>query len=106
MKNKTEIVTIFTRKTLGLTLVLSSGSTGFYTRKAGVSGIIVNKKNQPVPYASVTFSNKANKTLSDAVLTDEKGQDQLQLMPGDYDITVEAIDYKKKCSQQKHCKSR
>ncbi|TXI90170.1 MAG: TonB-dependent receptor [Chryseobacterium sp.] len=95
MKNKTEIVTIFTRKTLGLTLVLSAAALAFAQEKAGVSGIIVNKKNQPVPYASVTFSNKANKTLSDAVLTDEKGQYQLQLMPGDYDITVEAIDYKK-----------
>ena len=95
MKNKTEIVTIFTRKTLGLTLVLSAAAMAFAQEKAGVSGIIVNKKNQPVPYASVTFSNKANKTLSDAVLTDEKGQYTLQLMPGDYDITVEAIDYKK-----------
>ncbi|WP_343639902.1 TonB-dependent receptor [Chryseobacterium sp.] len=95
MKNKTEIVTIFTRKTLGLTLVLSAAAMAFAQEKAGISGIIVNKKNQPVPYASVTFSNKANKTLSDAVLTDEKGQYQLQLMPGDYEITVEAIDYKK-----------
>ncbi|PWW19113.1 TonB-dependent receptor [Chryseobacterium sp. AG844] len=95
MKNKTEIVTIFTRKTLGLTLVLSAAAMAFAQEKAGVSGIIVNKKNQPVPYASVTFSNKTNKTLSDAVLTDEKGQYQLQLMPGDYEITVEAIDYKK-----------
>ncbi|WP_288448271.1 TonB-dependent receptor [uncultured Chryseobacterium sp.] len=95
MKNKTEIVNIFTRKTLGLTLVLSAAALAFAQEKAGVSGTIVNKKNQPVPYASVTFSNKANKTLSDAVLTDEKGQYKLQLMPGDYDITVEAIDYKK-----------
>jgi len=95
MKNKTEIVTIFTRKTLGLTLVLSAAALAFAQEKAGVSGTIVNKKNQPVPYASVTFSNKTNKTLSDAVLTDEKGQYKIQLMPGDYEITVEAIDYKK-----------
>lgn len=95
MKNKTEIVNIFTRKTLGLTLVLSAAALAFAQEKAGVSGIIVNKKNQPVPYASVTFSNKTNKTLSDAVLTDEKGQYQLQLVPGEYEITVEAIDYKK-----------
>lgn len=95
MKNKTEIVNIFTRKTLGLTLVLSAAALAFAQEKAEVSGSIVNKKNQPVPYASVTFSNKTNKTLSDAVLTDEKGQYKLQLMPGDYDITVEAIDYKK-----------
>ncbi|WP_106916213.1 TonB-dependent receptor [Chryseobacterium aurantiacum] len=95
MKNKTEIVNIFTRKTLGLTLVLSAAAMAFAQEKAGVSGIIVNKKNQPVPYASVTFSNKANTAFSDAVLTDEKGQYQLQLTPGSYDITVEAIDYKK-----------
>lgn len=95
MKNKTEIVGIFTRKTLGLTLVLSAAAMAFAQEKAGVSGTIVNKKNQPVPYASVTFSNKANTALSDAVLTDEKGQYKLQLAPGDYDITVEAIDYKK-----------
>jgi outer membrane receptor protein involved in Fe transport len=93
--NKTEIVNIFTKKTLGLTLVLSAAAMAFAQEKSGISGIIVNKKNQPVPYASVTFSNKANKTLSDAVLTDEKGQYKLQLVPGDYDITVEAIDYKK-----------
>jgi hypothetical protein len=79
MKNKTEIVNIFTRKTLGLTLVLSAAAMAFAQEKADVSGIIVNKKNQPVPYASVTFSNKANKSLSDAVLTDEKGQYKLQL---------------------------
>ncbi|UKB85579.1 TonB-dependent receptor [Chryseobacterium sp. MEBOG06] len=95
MKNKTEIVNIFTRKTLGLTLVLSAAALAFAQEKAGISGTIVNKKNQPVPYASVTFSNKADKALSDAVLTDEKGQYKLQLMPGNYDITVEAIDYKK-----------
>lgn len=93
--NKTEIVNIFTKKTLGLTLVLSAAAMAFAQEKSDISGIIVNKKNQPVPYASVTFSNKANKTLSDAVLTDEKGQYKLQLVPGEYDITVEAIDYKK-----------
>ncbi|RXM53389.1 MULTISPECIES: TonB-dependent receptor domain-containing protein [unclassified Chryseobacterium] len=95
MKNKTEIVNIFTRKALGLTLVLSAAAMAFAQEKADVSGTIVNKKNQPVPYASVTFSNKANKALSDAVLTDEKGQYKLQLTPGSYDIAVEAIDYKK-----------
>ena len=95
MKNKTEIVNIFTRKTLGLTFVLSAAALAFAQEKADVSGTIVNKKNQPVPYASVTFSNKANKSLSDAVLTDEKGQYKIQLTPGNYDIAVEAIDYKK-----------
>ncbi|NML71406.1 TonB-dependent receptor [Chryseobacterium sp. RP-3-3] len=93
--NQTEIVNIFTKKTLALTFVLSAAAMAFAQEKAGVTGMIVNKNNQPVPYASVTFSNKANKSLSDAVLTDENGQYKLELAPGNYDITVEAIDYKK-----------
>lgn len=95
LMNQTEIVNIFTKKTLALTFVLSAAAMAFAQEKAGVTGMIVNKNNQPVPYASVTFSNKVNKTLSDAVLTDEKGQYSLELAPGNYDITVEAIDYKK-----------
>ena len=93
--NQTEIVSIFTKKTLALTFVLSAAAMAFAQEKAGVSGTVVNKNNQPVPYASVTFSNKANKALSDAVLTDEKGQYKLELVLGNYDITVEAIDYRK-----------
>lgn len=93
--NQTEIINIFTKKTLGLTFVLSAAAFAFAQEKVGISGSVVNKSNQPVPYASVTFSNKANKLLSDATLTDEKGQYKLDLTPGTYDITVEAIDYKK-----------
>ncbi|WP_027386544.1 TonB-dependent receptor domain-containing protein [Chryseobacterium gregarium] len=93
--NQTEIINIFTKKTLGLTFVLSAAAFAFAQEKVGISGSVVNKSNQPVPYASVTFSNKANKLFSDATLTDEKGQYTLDLAPGAYDITVEAIDYKK-----------
>jgi len=93
--NQTEIISIFTKKTLGLTFVLSAAAFAFAQEKVGVTGTIVDKSNQPVPYASVTFSHKENKLFSDAVLTDEKGQYTLQLVPGNYDVTVEAIDYKK-----------
>uniref|UniRef100_A0AAU6WW80 TonB-dependent receptor n=1 Tax=Chryseobacterium endophyticum TaxID=1854762 RepID=A0AAU6WW80_9FLAO len=93
--NKTEIINIFTKKTLGLTFVLSAAAFAFAQEKVGISGSVVSKSNQPVPYASVTFSNKANKLLSDAALTDEKGQYKLDLAPGNYDITIEAIDYQK-----------
>ncbi|MFP3596776.1 TonB-dependent receptor domain-containing protein [Chryseobacterium sp. SIMBA_029] len=93
--NQTEIINIFTKKTLGLTFVLSAAAMAFAQEKAPISGTIVNKSNQPVPYASVTFTNKANKALSDAALTDEKGLYKLDLAPGNYDITVEAIDHKK-----------
>lgn len=49
MKNKTEIVNIFTRKTLGLTLVLSAAAMAFAQEKAGISGTIVNKKTNRFP---------------------------------------------------------
>lgn len=71
--NQTEIINIFTKKTLGLTFVLSAAALAFAQEKVGISGSVVSKNNQPVPYASVTFSNKANKQFSDATLTDEKG---------------------------------
>ncbi|MFY1045883.1 TonB-dependent receptor domain-containing protein [Chryseobacterium sp. GP-SGM7] len=93
--NQTEIISIFTKKTLGLTFVLSAAAFAFAQEKVGISGTVVDKSNQPVPYASVTFSNKENKLFSDATLTDEKGSYKLDLTPGNYDITVEAIDYKK-----------
>ncbi|SIQ56124.1 Outer membrane receptor proteins, mostly Fe transport [Chryseobacterium sp. RU37D] len=93
--NQTEIINIFTKKTLGVTFVLSAAALAFAQEKVGISGSVVNKNNQPIPYASVTFSNKANKLYSDAALTDEKGQYKVDLVPGDYDISFEAIDYKK-----------
>ena len=95
MTRKIEISSIIKKKTLGLTFILGAASLAFAQEKLNVSGKIVDKQNQAVPYASVTFSNKANKLFSDATLTDEKGSYQLALTPGNYDITIEAIDYKK-----------
>ncbi|MGA9212592.1 TonB-dependent receptor domain-containing protein [Kaistella sp.] len=95
MTNKIEIASIIRKRTLGLTFVLGAASLAFAQEKVNVSGKIVDKQNNAVPYASVTFSNKANKLFSDAALTDEKGVYQLALTPGNYDITLEAIDYKK-----------
>lgn len=93
--HKTEILQNFTRKTLGLTLVLSAAAFAFAQEKKQVTGTIVDKSNTGVPYASVTFTNKANKLFSDAALTDERGHYSIQLVPGNYDITIEAIDFKK-----------
>ena len=93
--NNTEIISIFTKKTLGLTFVLSAAAFAFAQDKVAITGSVVSKNNEPIPYASVTFSNKTSKLLSDAVLTDEKGQYKLDLAPGNYDVIIEAIDYKK-----------
>lgn len=94
MTDKIEITSMIRKRTLGLTFVLGAASLAFAQQKVNVSGVIRDKGNAAVPYASVSFSNKANKLFSDAVLTDEKGAYTLALAPGNYDITVEAIDYK------------
>ncbi len=100
MRNRIEISSMIRKRTLGLTFVLGAASLAFAQQKVNVSGKIVDKQSNAVPYASVTFSNKANKMYSDAVLTDEKGLYTLSLVPGMYDIIVEAIDYKKSTTNQ------
>ena len=95
MTNKIEISSIIKKRTLGLAFVLGAASLAFAQQKVNVSGKIVDKQNNAVPYASITFSNKANKLFSDAALSDEKGEYKLALTPGNYDISIEAIDYKK-----------
>lgn len=95
MTDKIEISSMIRKRTLGLVFVLGAASFAFAQEKANVTGKIVDRHNVAVPYASVSFSSKANKLFSDAVLTDEKGEYRLALVPGAYTITVEAIDFKK-----------
>lgn len=95
MTNRIEISSIIKKKTLGLAFVLGTATLAFAQQKVDVTGTIADKQNNAIPYASVTFSNKADKLYSDAVLTDEKGAYKLDLTPGNYDITIEAIDFQK-----------
>lgn len=90
-----EITQKFTRKSLGLTLVLSAAAFAFAQEKVNVQGSVQDPSGNPVAYASISFSSKANMLYSDAVLTDENGRYALQLTPGLYDVTIEAIDFKK-----------
>ncbi len=92
---QTEITRKLTRKTLGLTFLLSAAAFAFAQQKVSVSGNVVDKENNPVAYASIAFTSKSDLLYSDAVLTDENGRYELQLTPGLFDITVEAIDFKK-----------
>ncbi|WKS94815.1 TonB-dependent receptor domain-containing protein [Riemerella columbina] len=101
MTHNTEISTLVSRKTLALVAVLGAASFAFAQQKNTIFGRVVDAQNQAVPYASISFFNKANKLYSDATLTDEKGNYSLSLVPGDYEITIEAIDFKKKVFSQK-----
>lgn len=95
MTTKIEFSSISRKKTLGLVFILGATSLAFAQQKITISGKITDKQKNGVPYTSVTFSNKANKLYSDAALTDEKGDYKIALVPGNYDITIEAIDFKK-----------
>lgn len=90
----TEISQNFTRKTLGLTILLSAAAMAFAQEKVSITGKVTDKQNNPVAYASVTYSHPTNKLLSDATLTDENGQYSLQVAPGVYTVGIEAIDFK------------
>ena len=94
-----ENITQLRRRTLGLTIVLTASAIAFAQEKQQISGKIVDTQKNAVPYASVTFKNKTvkeNATLfSDATLTDDKGNFSLNLIAGTYEITIEAIDFKK-----------
>jgi hypothetical protein len=105
MTERMEIASLIRKRTLGLTFVLSAATLAFAQQKINISGKIVDTQNQTVPYASVTFSNPANKLYSDAVLTDEKGNYKLDLVPGTYNITIEAIDFKKSIINNKNISS-
>ncbi|WP_392437898.1 TonB-dependent receptor domain-containing protein [Cruoricaptor ignavus] len=94
MIEKFEAVAIFRRKTLGLAFTMGAAALAFAQEKSTVTGRIVNNQNQPVPYAAVTFES-ANKTNNDAALADDKGNFTVQLVPGNYSVTVEAFDHKK-----------
>lgn len=100
MTTKIEISSIIRKRTLGLVFILGASSLAFAQQKINISGKITDKQNNAIPYASVTFSSKANKLFSDATLTDEKGEYRLALVPGNYDIIVEAIDFKKHTSNK------
>lgn len=95
MTERIEMQSIIRRKTVGLAFVLGAASMAYAQQKVNVQGKIAGPGGEAVPYASVTFSNKANKLYSDAALTDDSGNYTLQLVPGSYDIIVEAIDFKK-----------
>lgn len=82
-------------KKTAVAALFSAAAFAFAQEKQNVSGTVVSTDGKVIPYASVTFINKANKLFSDAALTDDNGNFSLQLVPGNYQIDIEGIDFKK-----------
>ncbi|KFC21029.1 TonB-dependent receptor domain-containing protein [Epilithonimonas lactis] len=91
---RTEIVSVFQKKAFGLALTIGAASFIMAQQKVNISGN-VKDANGAIGYASVTFKNQQNSQLSDAALADADGNYKLDLAPGSYDVTIEAVDYKK-----------
>lgn len=91
---RTEIVNVFQKKIFGLALTIGAASFIMAQQKVNISGN-VQDTNGGVGYASITFKNQQNAQLSDAVLADADGSYKLELAPGNYEVSIEAVDYKK-----------
>ena len=91
---RTEIVSVFQKRAFGLALTIGAASFIMAQQKVNISGN-VKDANGAIGYASVTFKNQQNSQLSDAALADADGNYKLDLAPGSYDVTIEAVDYKK-----------
>lgn len=91
---RTEIVNVFQKKIFGLALTIGAASFIMAQQKVNISGN-VQDTNGGVGYASITFKNQQNSQLSDAVLADADGSYKLELAPGNYEVSIEAVDYKK-----------
>lgn len=93
MMHYTEISSVFRKKTMGLAIAIGAASFAWaQQQKNTVVGRVLDEQNTPVPYASISFVNSQNPTYNDAVLTDENGKYTIELVPGTYKITIEAID--------------
>lgn len=92
--NPIHITKNFKRAT-ALTFILASATLAYAQQKVDVNSQIVDSQNQGVAYASITFSNTENKLLSDAALSDDQGNITLSLVPGTYQVSIEAIGFNK-----------
>lgn len=91
---RTEIVNVIQKKIFGLALTVGAASFIMAQQKMTISGN-VKDANGGVGYASITFKNQQNSQLSDAALAGADGNYKLDLAPGSYDVSIEAVDYKK-----------
>ncbi|WP_348797041.1 TonB-dependent receptor domain-containing protein [Flavobacterium adhaerens] len=63
--------------------------------KVKVTGKVVDKvSNQPLEYTTVTLKNLSNQKATTGGMTDNKGEFDIDVVPGTYDITVEFISFK------------
>ena len=70
--------------------------------KIAITGKIIEKTSKlPLEYATITFKNSKNPKLIFGGITDNKGDYNIDVVPGVYDITLEFISFKPTIINQK-----
>ena len=63
--------------------------------KVKITGKVVEKvSKQPLEYATITFKNPTNPKALAGGITNAKGEFDIEVNPGIYDITIEFISFK------------
>ncbi|MET0759943.1 MAG: carboxypeptidase-like regulatory domain-containing protein, partial [Flavobacterium sp.] len=77
------------------TTFLSFAQTRPTAQKIKITGIVIEKvSKQPLEYATVTFLNPKNPKAIAGGITNAKGEFDIDINPGVYDIKVEFISFK------------
>ena len=72
-------------------------------QKIKITGKIVEKNsNQPLEYATLTFKNTNNPKALSGGISNNKGEFEIEVFPGVYDITIEFISFKSAEIKQKN----
>mgnify|MGYP000049714094 CR=1 FL=1 len=78
---------------VALTMVFSTA----VLAQSTITGTVMDKDvNQPLEYATIAFFSKKENKIITGGITDQKGNFNISVPPGTYDITVEYISYKTK----------
>ena len=91
MKN----IKFFATAVLFLISFLNYSQETIQNKKIKISGTIVDKvSNQPLEYATIAFVNSENAKLTTGGITDAKGEFNVDVTPGNYNIKAEFISFK------------
>jgi outer membrane receptor protein involved in Fe transport len=87
-------VLLFLNSNIGLAQRPDGGPTGERPTGRLLKGIVVDELSNPVPYASVTLRTSRDSTFLRGTATDLEGKFELNVRPGNYEVTVSFIAYR------------
>jgi iron complex outermembrane recepter protein len=93
------------KKIISFTLALFTAISLVAQMKINISGQLQDNNQNLLPYASIIFINTENENLNDAVLCDANGKFEIQIIPGRYQMTLEAVNTPKQSLEKTFMKN-